>query len=326
MKIVSRWLATLAIPVLALVLFVPAVYAISQMPHNFYGTVKINGHDAAAGMVIKAKFSGTVYGTYTTTANGQYGDTGTSEYLTVTGDSEDLREGDNLDFFVNDVDSGEDYGFVPGDITQLNLTASIPNYLAAYSNAAHTTFCDTFDDYDTEHTVYMLGTGLTTSHDYRVAYYDGGGTKRTTEDTTSDGPGELTSQHTFNPGTDTAGTWHVIICETANTPPTTYDSGWASTLASDSFNVETAAISNCFIATAAYGTDTAEEINILREFRDKALLPNSVGAEFVSSYYRFSPPIADFISRHDILRTVVREGFIEPIVGVVRWSHDLWSE
>lgn len=80
----------------------------------------------------------------------------------------------------------------------------------------------------------------------------------------------------------------------------------------------------CFIATAAYGTNTAQEIDILREFRDKILLPNSLGAEFVSFYYETSPPIADFISQHDVLRTIVREGFVVPIVAILKWSHNLW--
>ena len=81
----------------------------------------------------------------------------------------------------------------------------------------------------------------------------------------------------------------------------------------------------CFIATAVYGTDTAKEIDILREFRDMVLLPNSLGAKFVSFYYKTSPPIANFISQHEVLRTVVRVGFVDPIVKILTWSHDLWS-
>jgi len=81
----------------------------------------------------------------------------------------------------------------------------------------------------------------------------------------------------------------------------------------------------CFIATAAYGTDTARELDILRKFRDTVLLPNSLGAKFVSFYYETSPPMADFISQNEVLRTAVRVCFIDPIVKVLNWSHDLWS-
>jgi hypothetical protein len=73
----------------------------------------------------------------------------------------------------------------------------------------------------------------------------------------------------------------------------------------------------CFIATAAYGTPTAEQIDVLREFRDVVLLKSNVGSQFVALYYQLSPPIADFIARNDLLRTLVRELFIDPIVWIV---------
>jgi hypothetical protein len=82
----------------------------------------------------------------------------------------------------------------------------------------------------------------------------------------------------------------------------------------------------CFIATAAYGSDTAEEMNLLREFRDVGLLPSRSGAEFVSLYYEVSPPIAEVISQHGFLRTAVRVGFVDPVVAILNWSHALWSE
>jgi hypothetical protein len=82
----------------------------------------------------------------------------------------------------------------------------------------------------------------------------------------------------------------------------------------------------CFIATAGYGTDTAEEMNLLREFRDLVLLASDLGAEFVSLYYEISPPIAEVVWQHGFLRTAVRVGFIDPIVAILSWSHALWLE
>jgi hypothetical protein len=81
----------------------------------------------------------------------------------------------------------------------------------------------------------------------------------------------------------------------------------------------------CFIATAAYGTDTAQELDILREFRDTVLLPNRLGAGFVSFYYRNSPPVARFISRHEGLRTAVRLFLIDPVVNILNRTYEAWS-
>jgi hypothetical protein len=80
----------------------------------------------------------------------------------------------------------------------------------------------------------------------------------------------------------------------------------------------------CFIATAAYGTDTAGQLDVLRAFRDTILLRSSLGTKLVSFYCRTSPPIANFIARHEVLRTVVRVGFIDPLVRALSWTHDLW--
>lgn len=83
---------------------------------------------------------------------------------------------------------------------------------------------------------------------------------------------------------------------------------------------------NCFIVTAVYGTETAEEIDVLREFRDAVLMPSRLGAAFVWLYYEVSPPIAEVIARNDFLRTALRLGFIDPVVAVLDWSHRFWTE
>jgi len=82
----------------------------------------------------------------------------------------------------------------------------------------------------------------------------------------------------------------------------------------------------CFIATAAYGTSTAGEIDTLRAFRDEVLLQNSLGSQSVAFYYEVSPPVADFISEHEPLRTLVRELLVEPVVWVVEATGTLWQD
>jgi len=71
----------------------------------------------------------------------------------------------------------------------------------------------------------------------------------------------------------------------------------------------------CFIATAAYGTPMAEEIQILREFRDEYLLTNPLGQALTDLYYRVSPPIAEFITEHPSLKPIVRAGLL-PVVAM----------
>jgi len=108
---------------------------------------------------------------------------------------------------------------------------------------------------------------------------------------------------------------------------------WVSGEADDDFDLTIAALPSdslfpfplpCFIATAAYGTPTAEQIDVLREFRDVVLLESAAGSQFVALYYWLSPPIADFIARSDLSRTLVRELLVDPIVWIVEATGDIW--
>jgi uncharacterized repeat protein (TIGR01451 family) len=73
----------------------------------------------------------------------------------------------------------------------------------------------------------------------------------------------------------------------------------------------------CFIATAAYGNPMAEELHHLRALRDRYLLPTRAGRWFVERYYRYSPPVADFLRQHDALRAVVRV-MLAPLVELAK--------
>jgi len=82
----------------------------------------------------------------------------------------------------------------------------------------------------------------------------------------------------------------------------------------------------CFIATAAYGTEAAAEIDVLRAFRDEVLLESTVGSQLVELYYQTSPPVADFISENSLLRTLVRELVIDPLVSVAMFTQGIWGK
>lgn len=71
---------------------------------------------------------------------------------------------------------------------------------------------------------------------------------------------------------------------------------------------------HCFISTAAFGSDMSSEVQIFRQFRNKFLMHNQLGADFVKSYYKYGPIGARFISDSEVLKSITRWG-LYPFVG-----------
>ena len=80
--------------------------------------------------------------------------------------------------------------------------------------------------------------------------------------------------------------------------------------------------SGCFIATAAYGSSLAPQVGHLRAFRDRFLMPYPPGRWFVELYYRYSPPFAEALRRHEDLRAVVRTGLL-PLIAFVKFANEI---
>jgi hypothetical protein len=74
----------------------------------------------------------------------------------------------------------------------------------------------------------------------------------------------------------------------------------------------------CFIATACYGSVVCPEVVHLRRFRDDVLLSSTFGRCLTRLYYRLSPPLAAFLSRHPVLCRCVRGAILNPIVSVIK--------
>lgn len=78
----------------------------------------------------------------------------------------------------------------------------------------------------------------------------------------------------------------------------------------------------CFIATAAYGSPLDPHVTVLRTFRDRYLLTSGAGRAFVAFYYRRSPAMAAFISRHATLRQLARM-LLTPLVFGIEYATGL---
>ncbi|HTM23134.1 MAG TPA: CFI-box-CTERM domain-containing protein [Kofleriaceae bacterium] len=73
----------------------------------------------------------------------------------------------------------------------------------------------------------------------------------------------------------------------------------------------------CFIATAAYGSMLADEVHMLRGFRDGVLRTSVTGELITEGYYTFGPALAQLIKPSDTARRAARAGLF-PLVEAVK--------
>jgi hypothetical protein len=74
-------------------------------------------------------------------------------------------------------------------------------------------------------------------------------------------------------------------------------------------------VSPCFVATAAHGTPMADEVRVLRRFRDRHLRTNAAGRALVDAYYAIGPTAAGAIDEHESLRVLARAA-LRPLIAL----------
>ena len=66
----------------------------------------------------------------------------------------------------------------------------------------------------------------------------------------------------------------------------------------------------CLIATAAFGSEMAPQVQFLRELRDNTVLQTTSGTTFMNTfnqfYYSFSPQIADYERENPVFKEAVK--------------------
>jgi len=77
------------------------------------------------------------------------------------------------------------------------------------------------------------------------------------------------------------------------------------------------AVDACFVATAAYGTVMANDVELLRHFRDSMLQKTVLGELSTEAYYTFGPLVAGVVGESDLLRASARD-VLAPIIARVR--------
>ena len=80
----------------------------------------------------------------------------------------------------------------------------------------------------------------------------------------------------------------------------------------DTNNISSSEGGGCLIATAAYGSEMAPQVQFLREIRDNTVLQTQSGVSFMTAfnqfYYSFSPAIADYERENPVFKEAVKVG------------------
>ena len=113
------------------------------------------------------------------------------------------------------------------------------------------------------------------------------------------------------------------------TDVSTFSKNGSTEPAKETTSVKTGNGGGCLIATAAYGSELAPQVQLLREIRDNQLMNTESGLVFVNTfndvYYSFSPIIADYERENQLFKEVVKIT-ITPMISTLSLMENAESE
>jgi len=143
-------------------------------------------------------------------------------------------------------------------------------------------------------------------------------TKVTSASTTVYSP-TVTLTSTTSVGTTTSITSTQVTTTTIDSPTVTL----TSTTRVVTTIIPPEAFRRCIIASSAHGSEFAEPVQSLREFRDQQIKSSFAGAEFLKTferfYYSFSPAVASAVASSQPMATIVRL-VLYPLLSILRAS------
>jgi len=113
------------------------------------------------------------------------------------------------------------------------------------------------------------------------------------------------------------------------TDVSTFSKNGSTESAKETTSVKTGNGGGCLIATAAYGSEMAPQVQLLREIRDNQLMNTESGSAFMTGfnelYYSFSPTIADMQRENPMFKEAVKLG-ITPMITSLTLMQNAESE
>ena len=118
----------------------------------------------------------------------------------------------------------------------------------------------------------------------------------------------------------TAASFTMTVTQPVSTVTTTQTASTVTLITTSTVTTTTSPSRACIIAQAAYGSDLAPDVQLLRTFRDQKLLSTFAGSQFMrvfnAFYYSFSPQVAEIVSSNLFLTEVTRV-ILAPLIHVL---------